>query len=96
MDQRIDLLDIQELQDELIKLQRDAMSLVPDHPIGGAKDMSDSLARATWNAILHNSGISIPKKSVAKAIASVNKPKYTSNSQNLQNLFPNLYPNRRR
>lgn len=96
MDQRIDLLDIQELQDELIKLQRDALSLVPDHPIGGAKDMSDSLARATWNAILHNSGISVPRKSVAKAIATVNKPKYTSNSQNLQNLFPNLYPNRRR
>ena len=96
MDQRIDLLDIQELQDELIKLQRDAMSLVPDHPIGGAKDMSDSLARATWNAILHNSGIGVPRKSVAKAIASVNKPKYTGNSQNLQNLFPNLYPNRRR
>lgn len=96
MDQRIDLLDIQELQDELIKLQRDALSLVPDHPIGGAKDMSDSLARATWNAILHNSGISVPRKSVAKAIATVNKPKYTGNSQNLQNLFPNLYPNRRR
>lgn len=96
MDQRIDLLDIQELQDELIKLQRDAMSLVPDHPIGGAKDMSDSLARATWNAILHNSGIGVPRKSVAKAIATVNKPKYTGNSQNLQNLFPNLYPNRRR
>ena len=96
MDQRIDLLDIQELQDELIKLQRDAMSLVPDHPIGGAKDMSDSLARATWNAILHNTGINIPKTSVAKAIAAVNKPKYTSNSQNLENLFPNLYPNRRR
>lgn len=96
MDQRIDLLDIQELQDELIKLQRDALSLVPDHPIGGAKDMSDSLARATWNAILHNSGISVPRKSVAKAIATVNRPKYTGNSQNLQNLFPNLYPNRRR
>lgn len=96
MDQRIDLLDIQELQDELIKLQRDAMSLVPDHPVGGAKDMSDSLARATWNAILHNSGIGVPRKSVAKAIATVNKPKYTGNSQNLQNLFPNLYPNRRR
>ena len=58
--------------------------------------MSDSLARATWNAILHNSGIGVPRKSVAKAIATVNKPKYTGNSQNLQNLFPNLYPNRRR
>ena len=96
MDQRIDLLDIQLLQDELIKLQRDGLSLVPDHPIGSSKDMSDSLARATWNAILHNSGITVPRKSVAKAIAAVNKPKYTSNSQNLQNLFPNLYPNRRR
>ena len=96
MDQRIDLLNIQQLQDELIKLQRDALSLVPDHPVGGEKDMSDSLARATWNAILHNSGIQVPRKTVAKAIAAVNKPKYTSNADNLQNLFPNLYPNRRR
>lgn len=96
LDERMDLLDHKLLQDEMIKLQRDGLSGKIDHPIGFSKDAVDSLARATWNAILHNTGITIPRKSVAKAIATVNKPKYTSNSQNLQNLFPNLYPNRRR
>ena len=96
LDERMDLLDHKLLQDEMIKLQRDGLSGKIDHPIGFSKDAVDSLARATWNAILHNSGITVPPKSVAKAIAAVNKPKYTNNSQNLQNLFPNLYPNRRR
>lgn len=94
--QRIDLLDIQYLQNELIRLQRDGLSNKIDHPIGESKDMSDSLARATWNAIRNNSGIQVPRKTVAKAIAAVNKPKYATNADNLQNLFPNLYPNRRR
>lgn len=94
--QRIDLLNIQYLQNELIRLQRDGLSNKIDHPIGESKDMSDSLARATWNAIRNNSGIQVPRKTVAKAIAAVNKPKHTSNADNLQNLFPNLYPNRRR
>lgn len=94
--QRIDLLDIQYLQNELIRLQRDGLSNKIDHPIGESKDMSDSLARATWNAIRNNSGIQVPRKTVAKAIAVVNKPKYATNADNLQNLFPNLYPNRRR
>lgn len=35
LEQRIDLLDVQLLQDELVHLQRDASSGVPDHPIGG-------------------------------------------------------------
>ena len=96
LDERMDLLDHKLLQDEMIKLQRDGLSGKIDHPIGFSKDAVDSIARATWNAILHNTGITIPRKSVAKAIATVNKPKYTSNSQNLQNLFPNLYPNRKR
>ena len=94
--QRIDLLDIQYLQNELIRLQRDGLSGAIDHPIGESKDMSDSLARATWNAIRNNSGIQVPRKTVAKAIATTNRPKYIGNADNLQNLFPNLYPNRRR
>ena len=94
--QRIDLLDIQYLQNELIRLQRDGLSNKIDHPIGESKDMSDSLARATWNAIRNNSGIQVPRKTVAKAIATTNRPKYIGNADNLQNLFPNLYPNRRR
>lgn len=35
LEQRIDLLDVQLLQDELVHLQRDAASGVPDHPLGG-------------------------------------------------------------
>lgn len=99
MDQRIDLLDHQLLQDELIHLQRDGLSGVPDHPLGMSKDCADSLARATWNAIKNNSGIEVPRKSVAKAIQTINNPgrkKVVTKSDNLENLFPNLYPNSRR
>ena len=99
LDHRIDLLDIQLLQDELIKLQRDALSLIPDHPVGGSKDLADSLARACWNAILHNEGIPVNRTSVSKAIASVNIPtnrSIVSNADKLSQLFPNLYNNKPR
>lgn len=99
LEQRIDLLPVQVLQDELIHLQRDSITGRVDHPVGGAKDMSDSVVRCTWNAILHSDIVTLPRTSVAKAVAAVNVPnknRIASNSDKLAGLFPNLYPNKNR
>ena len=70
---RISLLDVKLLQDELIHLQRDSITGKVDHPVGGGKDLSDSLAGAVWNAVLSNDNIPVSTKSVAKVVASVNR-----------------------
>lgn len=72
LEQRVDMLDHQLLQDELIHLQRDANSGAIDHPIGGSKDTADSFAGAIWNAILTNPATPVPAKSIAKAMQVVN------------------------
>lgn len=88
-EQRIDLLDVQLLQNELINLQRDSFSGKIDHTVGNSKDASDSLAGAIWNAILQNPGIPLQSKKVASVISSVNRPR--SNSRNtLPAMFPGL------
>lgn len=72
LEQRIDMLDHQLLQDELIHLQRDAVTGRLDHPIGGAKDTADSFAGSVWNAILTNPPINVPVKNIAQAMQNVN------------------------
>lgn len=69
---RVSLLDVKLLQDELIHLQRDSITGKVDHPVGGGKDLSDSLAGAVWNAVLSNDAIPVSTKSVAKVTARVN------------------------
>ena len=88
VEQRIDMLHVQLLEDELIQLQRDSTTGHLDHPQFGSKDMSDSFAGAVWNAVQSNPGVPIPAMSVASAIASVNQPRY-SNSGGL-NMFPGI------
>ena len=87
-EERIDLLEVSLLENELIHLQRDATTGKLDHPANGSKDLADSLAGAVWNAILTNPGVAIPAKSVAAAIAAVNKPKTN------QYVLPSIYPRR--
>ena len=69
---RIELLDVKLLQDELIHLQRDSITGKVDHPVGGGKDLSDSLAGAVWNAVLSNDAIPVSGRSKISAMASVN------------------------
>jgi len=88
-EKRIDLLDVELLQNELIHLQRDSISGKVDHPVGGSKDVSDSLAGAVWNAMIQNPGVAVPTSSVASAIASVNKPRGSRNSNQLPAMFGN-------
>lgn len=71
-EQRIDLLDCQLLQDELIHLQRDAVTGRIDHPVGGSKDTADSLAGAVWKAITDNPGINLPISNTVGVISAVN------------------------
>lgn len=74
VEQRIDLLYCELLETELIHLQRDANTGIPDHPAGGSKDVSDSVAGAVWSAVLDGADslpAAAPRK-VASAIASVN------------------------
>lgn len=49
-EQRIALLQIPELEEELVNLERDNQSGKIDHPSDGSKDVSDSLAGAIYNA----------------------------------------------
>jgi hypothetical protein len=71
-EQRIDLLDCKLLQDELIHLQRDAISGKVDHPVGGSKDTADSLAGAVWKAIQDNPGVTMPIQNTVGIISSIN------------------------
>ena len=92
LEQRIDLLNHKSLQDELVRLQRDGLTGKIDHPIGGAKDLGDSLARATWNAVLNNPGLPVSSRSVASAISSVNGAKGAGrgNCRNDLGMFPSF------
>ena len=72
MERRIDLLPCDLLEDELIHLQRDSLTGKVDHLIGNSKDVSDSVAGAVWNALLHNPGVPMEPQSVASAISAVN------------------------
>ena len=69
---RMDMLHMELLETELTHLQRDPGTGICDHPVGGSKDVSDSFAGATWNAILTNPGIPVSSKKVASAISAVN------------------------
>lgn len=95
LEKRVDLLYVEQLQNELVKLEKDALSGKIDHRIGESKDMSDSLVRCIWNAVLNEAKPQVSKKHVASAIASVNTPKIATNSDKLASLFPGLYPKRK-
>lgn len=71
-EERIDLLHCELLEDELIHLQRDTTTLIPDHPAGGSKDVADSVAGATWSAIQNSEVVTLPATSIASVIANVN------------------------
>lgn len=51
LEERIDMLRCDLLETELINLQRDSVTGKVDHPVGGSKDIADSLAGALWDAI---------------------------------------------
>ena len=98
LEERVDMLDVKLLQDELVHLQRDGVTGKIDHPLGGSKDTSDSFAGAIWNAVLTNPGVPVATKSVTSLIRSVNtrSPSLNDKSQQLPSMFPNLYNNTRR
>lgn len=77
---RIDLLDVDLLQNELIHLQRDSLSGKVDHPIGGSKDVADSIAGACWNASLDNPPILIHATTLANTMSRVNTRSGRGNS----------------
>lgn len=95
LEKRVDLLYVEKLQNELVKLEKDALTGKIDHRIGESKDISDSLVRCIWNAVLNEAKPQVSRKHVASAIASVNTPKIATNSDKLASLFPGLYPKRR-
>ena len=86
LEQRVDMLDVQLLQDELVHLQRDGNTGKVDHPVGGSKDVADSFAGSLWNASKQNPGVPIPTKSVVSAIAAVNGKR--NNYGNLPSMMP--------
>lgn len=87
LEHRIDMLNVQLLQDELIHLQRDSVTGKVDHIVGRSKDVSDSFAGAIWNAMLVNPGVPIAGKTVASAIASVNNSRRI-NKGGITSVFP--------
>lgn len=87
LEERVDMLDVKLLQDELIHLQRDSVSGKIDHLVGQSKDVADSFAGSIWQAILTNPPASVPIKNVASTIASINKTRSSPNTQ-LPAMFP--------
>jgi len=102
LEQRIDLLDHKRLQDELVKLQRDANNGKIDHPVGGAKDLSDGLAGSILNAVRENPALPLSGRAASSAIAAANRPTALRSrhlgdvkSSDLSHMFSDLYKNRR-
>ena len=91
-EERIDMLHMELLENELIHLQRDSVSGRIDHIIGQSKDVSDSLAGAVWNAILTNPGVPIQSTKVASAISAINGPKRgLSGNKSMPGMFSGWY-----
>lgn len=97
LEERIDMLECETLENELIFLQRDSVTGRVDHPIGGSKDIADSFAGWIWQATLSAPGIAAAGKSVVKAITSVNgnRPMLNNKPNDLGSAFANLYSKRK-
>ena len=89
LENRVDMLDVKLLQDELVHLQRDGATGRVDHLVGQSKDVADSFAGSLWNAMLYNPGVPVPGMAVASAIAQVNRPK-SNRGATLPSMFPNI------
>lgn len=90
LENRIDLLDVKLLQDELIRLQRDSLTGKVDHEIGNSKDLSDSLAGAVFEAVKSSPGVKLPGSQIASVMSAVNgRRSYFPNSKDLSSrMFP--------
>ena len=89
LEHRIKMLHVKSLEDELISLERDALSGKIDHKIGGSKDISDSFAGSIWLAILKGENSSIDKSNVLKSVVDINRRIDYKNQ--LPSMFPNIY-----
>lgn len=63
-EKRFIMIEIPMLEDELLSLERNEMTYKVDHPVGGAKDASDGVCGALYNASLHASELSTVSKSL--------------------------------
>lgn len=97
LEERVDMLEVELLNNELVHLERDSTTGRTDHPVGGSKDMSDSFAGSIWNATLKGGIIPIQGKKIANVISSVNGPRNSNmntkdvRSAQLPSMFPGLY-----
>lgn len=92
LEQRIDMLNVELLNHELIRLERDGNTGKVDHVIGESKDISDGFAGSVWNAILHNDKIPTSRKKVASTIAAINGGgNVNGNSSRLPSMFSSPY-----
>lgn len=99
IEQRIDMLQCQLLEDELIHLQRDSVTGRIDHTIGQSKDVSDSFAGWVWMCMQRNPSVPVPIKSTANIISSVNtvsmnRARNINTSSDLASAFQDLYTGR--
>lgn len=92
LENRVEMLDVKLLQDELIELQRDSITGKVDHKVGKSKDVSDSFAGSIWSAMLHSDGVPIKRSTVMKAITSVNGARsgLAKDAAKLPAMFPGL------
>lgn len=92
LEQRIDMLDDQLLQDELIHLQRDSTTGKVDHPVGGSKDCADSFAGSVWDAVLYDPGVTVPTRKTVNVMKSVNNNERIPTKTDLSSImFGNQY-----
>ena len=71
-EKRIAMLHIDELETEIIRLERDNMTGKIDHPIDGSKDISDGLAGALYNASMHENDYEFELVESLDAVVDVN------------------------
>lgn len=90
VEHRLSMVRVDFLINELIHLERDAVTGKVDHRVGMSKDVSDSLAGALWNATMHREPQSMPVNSVASLIGKVNSSK-SKNISNGLTTFDTLY-----
>lgn len=89
-EKRVGVLNIPELSEELINLERDNRSGKIDHPVDGRKDMSDGFSGALANATNHRGDLDLYLLEDAEVIMSTNPDEVMESENILKGLVPDI------
>lgn len=72
-ERRISLLNIEELETEIVRLERDNVTGKVDHPVDSTKDISDGLCGSMYNAMLHEEDLRLYISEFAEVLVESNE-----------------------